>query len=146
MSEREPTQDELLAMAYADGELAPDERARFEERLRSEPALAREVAELRRLELLARHAAPAEPMDHEWERLARSTGQRGLWRAGWLSFGAGLLGLGAWGLTCLESSQASWVPKLLVPLAILGALLLVGAAVRARARTLRYDPYRDVKR
>jgi anti-sigma factor RsiW len=146
MSEREPTRDELLAMAYADGELAPEERALFEERLRAEPALAREVAELRRLELLARHAAPPEPMDHEWERLERESGQRGLWSAGWLFFGAGLLGLGAWGLTCLECSQASWVPKLLVPLAILGALLLVAAAVRARARTLRYDPYRDVKR
>ncbi len=146
MSEREPTRDELLAMAYADGELAPDERARFEQRLVREPELAREVAELKRLEVLARHAAPPEPMDHEWERLARSSGQRGLWSAGWLLCGAGLLGLGAWGLTCLECSQASWVPKLLVPLAILGAVLLVVAAVRARMRTLRYDPYRDVKR
>ena len=146
MSEREPTRDELLAMAYADGELAPEERARFEERLAQEPGLAREVSELRRLAVLARHAAPPEPMDHEWERLARSSSQRGLWSAGSLLVGAGLLGLAAWGLTCLECSQASWVPKLLVPLAILGALLLVGAAVRARARTLRYDPYRDVKR
>jgi anti-sigma factor RsiW len=146
MSEREPTADELLAMAYVDGELAPQERARFEQRLRGEPELAREVSELRRLELLARQAAPPEPMDHEWERLARSSGQRGLWSAGWLFFGAGLLGLAAWALACLEFSQASWVPKLLVPLALLGALLLVVAAVRARARTLRYDPYRDVKR
>jgi len=136
MSEREPTADEL----------APELRARFEQRLRGEPELAREVSELRRLELLARQAAPPEPMDHEWERLARSTGQRGLWSAGWLLLGAGLLGLGAWALACLEFSRASWVPKLLVPLALVGALLLVVAAVRARARTLRYDPYRDVKR
>jgi hypothetical protein len=85
-------------------------------------------------------------MDHEWERLARSTAQRGLFGAGWLFLGAGLLGLAAWGLSCLECSQASWVPKLLVPLALAGALLLVAAAVRARRRTLRYDPYRDVKR
>lgn len=146
MSEREPSADELLAMAYADGELEADERARFEARLAREPALAAEVAELKRLELLARHAAPAEPMDHEWERLARSTRQRGLWTAGWLFLGGGILGLVAWGLACLECSQASWVPKLLVPLALAGAALLVGAAVRARLRTMRYDPYRDVKR
>jgi len=146
MSEREPSADELLAMAYADGELLGAERAHFEQRLAAEPALAREVAQLKRLEVLARHAAPPEPMDHEWERLARSGGQRGLWSAGWLFFGAGVLGLAAWGLDCLECSQASWVPKLLIPLAILGAQLLVGAAVRARVRTLRYDPYRDVKR
>jgi len=146
MSEREPTRDELLAMAYADGELAPAERAGFEARLALEPELAREVSELRRLELLARHAAPPEPMDHEWGRLARSAGQRGLRGAGALFLGAALLGLAAWALACLEFSHASWVPKVLVPLAILGSLLLVGAAVRARARTLRYDPYRDVKR
>jgi anti-sigma factor RsiW len=146
MSEREPSADELLAMAYADGELAPGERARFEERLRAEPELAREVSELRRLELLARQAAPPEPMDHEWQRLARSSAQRGLRGAGWLFLGAGVLGLVAWGLWRLECSEAPWLPKLLVPLALLGALLLVTAAVRARRRTLRYDPYRDVKR
>lgn len=146
MDEREPTADQLLAMAYVDGELAPPARARVEQRMQSEPELAREVAELRRLELLARHAAPPEPMDHEWERLARSTGQRGLWSAGWLLVGAALLGLLAWALCCLELSHASWVPKLLVPLALVGAALLLAAAVRARLRTLRYDPYRDVKR
>jgi anti-sigma factor RsiW len=146
VSEREPSRDELLAMAYADGELAPAERARFEQRLSEEPALAREVAELRRLELLARHAAPPEPMDHEWERLARSTSQRGLRSAGALLLGAGLLGLVAWGIFCLESSQASWAPKLFVPLLAAGALLLLAAALRARMRTLRYDPYRDIRR
>ena len=146
MSEREPSKDELLAMAYADGELAPAERARFEERLRAEPGLAREVAELRRLDVLARHAAPPEPMDSEWERLARSRAQRGLWSAGWLFSLAALAGLLAWGLTCLECSNLSWAPKVLVPLLLVGAGLLVAAAVRARARTMRYDPYRDVKR
>lgn len=146
MSEREPSADELLAMAYVDGELAPAERERFEQRLRAEPALAREVAELQRLELLARHAAPPEPMDHEWERLARSQGQRGLWSAGWLFTLAGVAGLLAWGLTCLECSGLPWAPKVLVPLLLCGAVLLLVAAVRARARTLRYDPYRDVKR
>ena len=121
MSEREPSADELLAMAYADGELLGTERAHFEQRLAAEPALAREVAQLKRLEVLARHAAPPEPMDHEWERLARSGGQRGLWSAGWLFFGAGVLGLAAWdstawsarrhpGCRSCSSRSRSWVP------------------------------------
>ena len=79
-------------------------------------------------------------------RAETASGARRLRSAGALFLGAGLLGLAAWGLFCLENSQASWVPKLLVPLAIAGALLLLGAAVRARARTLRYDPYRDIRR
>lgn len=146
MSEREPTRDELEAMAYVDGELAPQARARFEERLGREPALAREVTALRALELVARRAAPPEPMDHEWQRLARSRSQRGLWFAGWAALLAGLAGLLGWSLWCLECSSWPLAPKILLPLALAGSALLVGAAVRARRRTMRYDPYRDVQR
>lgn len=146
MSEREPTPDELLAMAYVDGEIAAEERARFEQRLAREPQLAREVTELRALELVARRAAPPEPMDHEWTRLARSRSQRSLWLAGWLALLAGLLGLLGWSLWCLECSDWPLAPKILLPLALAGAAVLLGAAVRARRRTMRYDPYRNVQR
>ncbi|MBK7645503.1 MAG: hypothetical protein IPJ19_21130 [Planctomycetes bacterium] len=147
MNDREPSADELLAMAYADGELTPQERARFEARMAGEPRLAREVSELRRLAVLARAVAPPEPMDHEWARLARSATQRGLpLGTGWILLLAGLSGLAGWGLVCLECSAASWVPKLFVPLVLAGAALLMAGALRARARTLPFDPYRDIKR
>ena len=45
--ERTPTPDELLAMAYVDGELDDEAARAFEDRLPDEPALVREVAELR---------------------------------------------------------------------------------------------------
>ena len=51
--EREPTTDELAAMAYADGELSLQERRAFEERMASEQALGREVVQYQRLQALA---------------------------------------------------------------------------------------------
>ena len=67
----EPTRDELLAMAFFDGELAPEARAEFEARLADDADLRRQVAELKELDVLARNAAPREPMDHEWAALER---------------------------------------------------------------------------
>ena len=68
---REPSRDELLAMAYVDGELAPDAAAEFEGRLADEAHLGLHVAEFKKLELMARQLAPPEPADHEWLRLGR---------------------------------------------------------------------------
>jgi anti-sigma factor RsiW len=54
----DPTRDQLLAMAYVDGELAEDARQRFEERLRGDQALVQEVAALEAFfDLVARKAA-----------------------------------------------------------------------------------------
>jgi anti-sigma factor RsiW len=53
-------------MAYADGELSMEGRREFEGRMLAEPKLGRFVAEHRALEILARHAAPPEPIDTEW--------------------------------------------------------------------------------
>jgi len=144
--EREPTRDELLAMAYADGELAADERAAFEERLASEEALALEVAELKRLELLARHAVGPEPMDTEWARLRDDPVHRA---------GSGLAlslcavgAVGGLGWLVLELVRSSFSPTLKAILAalLIGLVLMVAMAVRARLKTLPYDPYREVQR
>ena len=80
--ESAPPPDELLAMAFADGELTPEERLAFEQRMVHEEGLARLVSEHMALDVLARRVAPKEPQDHEWERLrlnplfigSRSTG------------------------------------------------------------------------
>ena len=60
--DKDPTTDELKAMAYADGELTDADRTEFEARLATEPALARQVSEYRALEIIARQMAPPEPM------------------------------------------------------------------------------------
>ena len=146
MSGREPTRDELLAMAYVDGELATTARAEFEGRLAREPSLRREVSELKELELLARAAAPREPMDHEWDALARAPLQRGALGLGWILLALGLLGLSGFGLWQLARSDAPLGLKLLLAALLAGGALLLGAALRARLRTMHLDPYRKVQR
>ncbi len=144
---REPSADELLAMAYADGELSAGERAAFEARLAAEPALGREVAELRALAVLAQRLAPQEPMDHEWRRLAADPVQRGAVGLGWIGLMAGAVGLGGLALWRFATDPSIDVVERGLVLALVGgAALLLTAAVRARLRTLPYDPYRSVER
>lgn len=144
--EASPTRDELLAMAYVDDELDAATRRAFEARLSSEPDLAREVVDLQGLALLARHAAPPEPMDHEWARLERELVQRGGSRLAWSVLVVSALGLGGWLLFEVVRSPLELVPKALI-LALAGSLvLLLALSVRARLRTLRYDPYTKVQR
>ena len=143
--DREPTRDELLAMAYADGELG-DDRQEFETRLASEPALARQVAEHQALQLLARTMAPPEPADFEWNRLAADpTQQLGQW-LGWVLLAGGSLGLGAWGVWGILTSEMELLPKSLLVAAIAGGFLLLVTTARARLRVLPSDPYRKVQR
>ncbi len=143
---REPSEDELLAMAYADGELSSAARLAFETRLAREPDLGHAVAEQQGLVALARRLAPPEPMDHEWRRLA------GQWpeRAG-VPLG---LGLALGGTALLGAALVAWISASALPMLVkLGALaviaglaLLLALALRARLRTLPYDPYTKVER
>lgn len=145
-TEPEPTREELSAMAYSDGELAGDARRDFEERLRSEPRLAREVADYRALALVAREMAPPEPMDFEWERLRGDALFSGARRFGWGLFVAGTFGMG--GLLLFSVLRAPLPLLLKVPLLLFaaGGILLFLSSVHARLRTLPYDPYRRVQR
>jgi anti-sigma factor RsiW len=142
----EPTRDELLAMAWFDGELSDEARRAFEQRLAREPLLAREVTALERLHGLARHAVGPEPMDTEWGRLEREP----LHKA-WVGLGVALvlvggLGLAGWLVLLLVGSSLALPLKLVCGALIAGAAVLFLAALRARLRTLPYDPYTDVRR
>jgi anti-sigma factor RsiW len=142
----EPTRDELLAMAYFDGELAQDARRAFEERLAREPGLAREVTALERLHGLARHSVGPEPMDGEWQRLEREPLHRAGVGLGFALVFVGGMGLAGWLVLALVGSELSLALKLVCGALIAGAALLLLATLRARLRTLPYDPYTDVRR
>lgn len=146
MSEHEPTQDELLAMAYVDGELSEEARLEFERRLGSETSLTAEVSELKRLAVMARQYAPKEPMDFEWERIRAEPIHAASFSTGWalvtIAAIACILGL----LIATAQSDLNLAFKLALFSAVGGFLLLLGMTIRARLRTLPHDLYREIQR
>ena len=72
----EPSDDELLAMAYADGELSDSARAQAGGRIATDEAFALRVAHYQRLDVATRTATPPEPADTAHANLAASTTQR----------------------------------------------------------------------
>jgi anti-sigma factor RsiW len=143
---QEPSREQLLAMAYVDGELDGAASAAFERELAAREDLRREVVHLRRLELLARHAAGPEPMDHEWRRLARDPLQRTSTVVGFAALAVGALGLAGWAGYEIWTSDLAPTPKCLLAVLCAGALLLFLVTLRGRLRTLPYDPYTEIER
>jgi len=145
--ETPPTRDELLAMAYVDGELEESARVEFVGRMAREPALAREVAELQGLELIARRMAPPEPADTEWARIESELVHRG---GTWLGFAlllVGVLGPLIWGVVGIaRSDELGLAAKLLLASGLAGIALLFLLVLRARLRTLPFDPYTKIQR
>lgn len=144
--QREPSADDLRAMAYVDGELGADERREFEHSLASRADLRREVARLERLNVLARHAAGPEPLDHEWHALALDPLQRAGFGFGFVLVCAGTLALGAVLLMLLWTSSVQVALKLAASAVALGLAALFLATLRARLRTRDLDPYTDIQR
>jgi anti-sigma factor RsiW len=143
---REPTEVELSAMAYVDGELGSRERAAFEARLEREPALVREVAAQQRLAVLARAAAPLEPIDREWAAIERSMLTRAGLPFSWALLALGVAGLATWCAWEVACCPIGWIPKVLTAAIASGFLLLFVLALRTRLRTKAFDPYDDVRR
>ncbi len=142
----EPSREELMAMAYVDGELVPEQRREFELLLARRADLTLAVAQFERLAVMARQCVPPEPLDAQWRALDADPSQRVL-----LGLGRALMGLGlAVGLVwlVLELAQSSIAPvcKLALGSLAVGFALLVVAFLRARARLRALDPYTDIER
>ncbi len=146
MSEREPLPDELLAMAYVDGELDAERRLAFEERLQREPELLREVAEQNTLAVLARQITPTEPMDHEWRRLEQETLHGQGIPLGLLLSAVGAAGLILWGMVGILIGDLPAMLKVLFLLLLGGLSAVFLLILRARLQTLHLDPYTKVQR
>ena len=145
-SVQEPSREQLLAMAYVDGELDATARAAFEVELAAREDLRREVVQLQRLGLLARSMAAPEPMDHEWQRLERDPLQRTSTVLGFVALAVGATGLAGWGGWMVWKSELDATPKALLAALCAGALILFLVTVRGRLRTLPYDPYTEIER
>ena len=146
MTDKHPSRDELFAMAYVDDQLAPEDRRTFETRLAKEPALAQEVADLQRLDLIARTAAPPEPIDLRWQAIDEDPLQQGTVSTGWLFATAGLLGMCVVLTLTLWSARIHLAAKLSFTALCIGALLVFLAVLRRRLASRAFDPYTSVKR
>jgi anti-sigma factor RsiW len=145
-AERTPSAIELAAMAYVDGELSAAERSALEARLDSEPDLVREIAAQQRLAVLARAAAPREPIDREWRAIERSALTRTGVPLSWTLLALGAAGLAVWCAWEVACAPIGIVPKVLTGALASGFLLLFLLALRARLRTKPFDPYDGVHR
>ncbi len=146
MSTREPTRNELLAMAYADGELTEEARREFEQAMLEDAALRLEVSELKRLEVLARQCSPKEPLDYEWASVRSEPVHVAGTGAGVSLTIVGVMGGIIWLLYTAACSDFGLAFKLCLFSAVGGFLLLLGMTLRCRLKTLPHDPYRDLTR
>ncbi|MEW6745100.1 MAG: zf-HC2 domain-containing protein [Planctomycetota bacterium] len=143
--EREKYQ--ILMMGYLDGELSPEEEEDFLQHVKGDPELAAELTKYRNLQRITDSVRLSEPTDQEWERFWARFYNRAERQAGWLVVILGALLL--IGYTAIELIRAPGVDILLkvgILAVVLGFALLFLNVLRGRLRTLRYDPYRGVRR
>ncbi|MFT5734322.1 MAG: anti-sigma factor RsiW [Planctomycetota bacterium] len=145
--EAEPTEDELLAMAYADGEMSPEEAVGFETRMEAEPRLVHRVAEHHALDVLARRLSPPEPADRDWAALQLDPLYRGTVGIGWILLIVATtvsFALAVWAVATNEG--ISYVYRGLILSSLLGFTLLFLSVVWRRIRAIPLDPYRHIER
>lgn len=146
-ADKPPTEDELLAMAYADGELSGEDVVKFEVRLESEPGLVHLVAEHHALDVLSRRVAPPEPADFEWKRLRGEPVFRASVSLGWslvILASAISFVLAVWGVSTNESLTI--LERSLILGMLAGFVMLFLTVLWRRLRTYPLDPYRHVER
>lgn len=143
----EPTEDELLAMAYADGELEPEARRQAAKRIAEDDAFALRVAHYQRLDVTTRTAISHEPQDTARAELSREPLQRATISLGWMSATVGFIAFYAWVFyEILQNEEMSGAPKVFLLCAAGGLFLLFLSVLRGRLRELPYDPYTDIER
>jgi anti-sigma factor RsiW len=138
--------DQMLAMAFADGELHGAELEAFTKRVSREPELARTVEEFRKLELLTRQLSPPEPRDLVWREHASGDLHRLAMFGSYACFIlAAAVGLGHV-LGHALGVRLPGGPTSAAALAILGGLLMLLESLRWRHAERHHDPYIHVRR
>jgi anti-sigma factor RsiW len=133
-------------MAYADGELAPAARNEFEARLARDAELRRLVAEQRRIAVIAREAAPPEPLELAALSIERGGANAALFFAGRALLAVGAIWVVVWlALSCFDGVARPPIAGAAIALFSGFALLLLRAR-NVRRAVLHLDPYRDVRR
>jgi anti-sigma factor RsiW len=138
-------------MAYLDGEMDEEERARFEEHLGACPRCRSELEKLREVKEVTARMRFVDLEDREWDRYWSGVYNRLERGAGWvlLSLGAIVVfGYGAW--AALRGLWADTSLPLFVRVgigcALAGFVVLFVSVARQRLYSWARDPYRRIKR
>jgi ferric-dicitrate binding protein FerR (iron transport regulator) len=138
----------VLLMGYLDGELDEADRARVDAALEADPALRRELEEMRRLKEMTRSLDPDTRTDAElsvfwndvYNRLERNTA----WILLVLGFGGVVAGIAYLFFT---HPEPHWSIKAAAACGLAGSVLLLCSVWRERRRVLPHDRYsREVRR
>lgn len=147
MNDPQPSDKQLMLMAWLDGELSPQERSKFEVMLRDDPQLAAEAASQRSLLDLTKTMHNLEPTEAEMRRFWASFYNRTEWQVAWVLLTAGIAGLVGEGIYLLMTADTlSWVIKTAALSTLAGGALLIWNTARLKMRTSRFDRYRGVMR
>jgi anti-sigma factor RsiW len=147
----DPRKEAPLLSAYVDGELKPGEVARIEAHLEANEESRREVEQLRRLKAVTGAMRLKEPPAEEWEVFWKNVYNRAERSAGWILLCAGLVAVGAWGVTeivaaLLKTNDLPLVVKGGIFVVAAGGLVLAISALRERIFKRRSTRYKDVIR
>ncbi len=137
-----------LMSGYLDGELDPEEQARFLRYVEERPDFKRELQEMETLVSAASEMETETLPDDVWDTFLENVYHRLERRTGWtlLILGAAsLAGLGVYGF--VVAPWASLEMKILAALPLGGLFILFGSVLRERLFMLKTDKYsRNVKR
>ena len=141
----------VLISGYLDNELDPSERAAFERELKQNPALARELDEMRSIQEVTSGMKLKDFPDNVWERYWDGTYNRIERNFGWLLFSIGAIVLLAAGLyeltlTLILDSTEPWWLKTAIGFVCGGLAVLFVSVLRERLFMRQRDPYREVQR
>ncbi len=138
----------VLLMGYLDDELDEAGRARVEAALATDPALQRELREMRRLKELTQGLAPDVRTDAELDAFWSDVYNRLERHTAWILLLLGFLGVvAAVGYLFFTHPGTHWSIKAAAACGLAGSLLLLWSVWRERRRVLPHDRYsREVRR
>jgi hypothetical protein len=131
-------------MRYLDGEVPPDERARFDTELASSTELSRELAIFKamRADVQGLSLHPATHYRSVWDQVNASVARP----AGWILIVGGVIAWTGYGAYVFSTSPGDPWEKLATGAIVIGILTLLASVIWERYRDWGTDPYRDVHR
>jgi len=133
-------------MKLLDGELAGDERLRYEEHVRGCDVCANELRDLGRIVDLTQELRLREPDEAFWDQYWRGIYRRIERGIGFLLLIAGMVVVTGWGIfEAVTSPQFFTFKGITITVILVGLVIVFLSVVRERYHESKDDPYKEVK-